>query len=219
MILIKKEDSAVSPVVGVMLMLVVVIIIAALVSAFGGGLMESQKKVPQATFSGSYSQYNGLTITHMGGDSLDTTDTVIVIRRSDEFGEGQSLYGQLRVNESTITNGEYEVVKGSVTSSESTSTGSLRYWTNATGGTHGVFSWTPGQTMYVKGGTDLQNSGLINSANWPPCYNAGVNGFRGGTTCTVVDLNNQYNIGKKITVEIMQKNGKMISSFDIPVQP
>jgi len=42
-------DSAVSPVVGVMLMLVVTIIIAAVVSAFAGGLGGSQTKTPQAT--------------------------------------------------------------------------------------------------------------------------------------------------------------------------
>jgi archaeal type IV pilus assembly protein PilA len=44
-----NQDSAVSPVVGVMLMLVVTIIIAAVVSAFAGGLGGSQTKTPQAT--------------------------------------------------------------------------------------------------------------------------------------------------------------------------
>ena len=43
------RNSAVSPVVGVMLMLVVTIIIAAVVSAFAGGLSGSQTKTPQAT--------------------------------------------------------------------------------------------------------------------------------------------------------------------------
>jgi len=45
----RDQDSAVSPVVGVMLMLVVTIIIAAVVSAFAGGLSGSQTKTPQAT--------------------------------------------------------------------------------------------------------------------------------------------------------------------------
>lgn len=44
-----NHDSAVSPVVGVMLMLVVTIIIAAVVSAFAGGLGGSQVKTPVAT--------------------------------------------------------------------------------------------------------------------------------------------------------------------------
>ncbi|HJJ42434.1 MAG TPA: type IV pilin [Methanocorpusculum sp.] len=44
----QKKDSAVSPVVGVMLMLVVTIIIAAIVSAFAGGLVTSADKAPNA---------------------------------------------------------------------------------------------------------------------------------------------------------------------------
>jgi FlaG/FlaF family flagellin (archaellin) len=45
----KNADSAVSPVVGVMLMLVVTIIIAAVVSAFAGGLGSTQQKAPTAS--------------------------------------------------------------------------------------------------------------------------------------------------------------------------
>lgn len=202
------RDAAVSPVVGVMLMLVVVIIIGALVSAFGGSMMSNEKKVPQASFTGSYSQYNGLSITHMGGDSLETENTRIVIRPSEEFGKGQSLYGQLLVNESTITNGKPDYGMNNLS-------GSLRYWRNVSGGTYGITSWRPGETMYVNGGADLVGSGLTKT--WPPCYNENLG--RGKDNCYVTDLNNQYNIGKKLTVEIMQRNGKMISSFDIIVQP
>jgi len=60
-----KQDSAVSPVVGVMLMLVVTIIIAAVVSAFAGGVSGSQTKTPVATITasefyvgGTYDLYN-----------------------------------------------------------------------------------------------------------------------------------------------------------------
>jgi len=42
-------ESAVSPVVGVLLMLVVTIIIAAVVSGFAGGLVSGEKKAPQMT--------------------------------------------------------------------------------------------------------------------------------------------------------------------------
>ncbi|MFA5330871.1 MAG: type IV pilin N-terminal domain-containing protein [Methanoregula sp.] len=45
-----KQESAVSPVVGVMLMLVVTIIIAAVVSAFAGGLAGTSKEAPVASF-------------------------------------------------------------------------------------------------------------------------------------------------------------------------
>jgi FlaG/FlaF family flagellin (archaellin) len=44
------NDSAVSPVVGVMLMLVVVIIIAAVVSGFAGSLVSGERKTPSASF-------------------------------------------------------------------------------------------------------------------------------------------------------------------------
>lgn len=44
-----KKDSAVSPVVGVMLMLVVTIIIAAVVSGFAGGLAGNNQKTPELT--------------------------------------------------------------------------------------------------------------------------------------------------------------------------
>ena len=45
-----KKESAVSPVVGVMLMLVVTIILAAVVSAFAGGLTGTTKEAPVASF-------------------------------------------------------------------------------------------------------------------------------------------------------------------------
>ncbi len=42
----KKNDRAVSPVIGVMLMLVVVVIIAAVVSGFSGGLLAGKSQKP-----------------------------------------------------------------------------------------------------------------------------------------------------------------------------
>lgn len=206
----RKTESAVSPVVGIMLMLVVTVIIAALVSAFGGSMLQTQEKVPQASFSGHYSQMNGLSMTHTGGDSLETRDIQVVIRPSEEFGRGQSEYGQLFVNASTITNGQID----------SLNTKQLRYWRNYTDGTYGVMSWRPGETMYVKGGEDLQNSGILNNPkDWPPCYNEKLTGGQSGDWCFVASLNNQINVGKSVTVEIMKKDGKLISSFPVVVEP
>ncbi len=85
----KERESAVSPVVGVMLMLVVTIIIAATVSAFAGGLVGSADKAPQATFEVKISTTLAtwsvpahveptMTITHLGGDPIDTARTKIV---------------------------------------------------------------------------------------------------------------------------------------------
>lgn len=81
----KERESAVSPVVGVMLMLVVTIIIAATVSAFAGGLVGSSDKAPQAAFDvkivhtvQTWAIEPTMTITHLGGDPIDTARTKII---------------------------------------------------------------------------------------------------------------------------------------------
>lgn len=88
----KERESAVSPVVGVMLMLVVTIIIAATVSAFAGGLVGTTSKAPQAAFDVKITTHlvDGskwgegvgnsptMVITHLGGDNLDTARTKII---------------------------------------------------------------------------------------------------------------------------------------------
>lgn len=80
----EKKDSAVSPVVGVMLMLVVTIIIAAVVAAFAGGLISTTSVAPKAslettiTLDGGMSGNNAMTIKHLGGDPIDTGDVKLV---------------------------------------------------------------------------------------------------------------------------------------------
>jgi len=97
----KDNESAVSPVVGVMLMLVVTIIIAALVSAYAGGLGTGTSKAPQVGIQAKFSNTTGLTISHTGGDTVNTLKTKIVVSPSDDFGS----YGQLRwvVNSSVVS--------------------------------------------------------------------------------------------------------------------
>ena len=81
-----EKESAVSPVVGVMLMLVVTIIIAAVVAAFAGGMANTTESVPNAvldvhiysaanvggTMSKTYAP--DFTIDHLSGDALNTAD-------------------------------------------------------------------------------------------------------------------------------------------------
>lgn len=208
---LNQREDAVSPVVGVMLLLVVTIIIAAVVSAFGGSLMESDGKAPQASITGRYSQYNGLTMTHNDGESLQVDDIYVVLRPSDEFGRGQGEYGHKIVNLSTITD-----VKGN-------------RWIKPETATYGVLSWRPGESMYVRGGDDLNCSNIITHGfdkdgkefgDWPPCYNDNLQGnWGGGNYCFVTGLNNQFNIGKTVTLEIYQKNGKLISSSPMVIEP
>jgi FlaG/FlaF family flagellin (archaellin) len=99
-----EHESAVSPVVGVMLMLVVTIIIAAVVSAFAGGMSSDQSKTPQATIKASvdiekiedtdktdwaptypagFTAKNGLLFEHQGGDPFELADIYIQMQSGD----------------------------------------------------------------------------------------------------------------------------------------
>lgn len=100
----KNNTTAVSPVVGVMLMLVVTIIIAAIVSAFAGGAVSGQNKVPQATITGKFSISNGLQISHSGGDGLPTADAVFTIRDGPLFGQNLEQKTAQVLNKTLITN-------------------------------------------------------------------------------------------------------------------
>jgi hypothetical protein len=73
-------------------MLVVTIIIAAVVSGFAGNLMGDPKKTPQASISAEFSQSKGLTISHIGGDPLDTRWTKIYIRPTGMVSGGIDQY-------------------------------------------------------------------------------------------------------------------------------
>ena len=205
MLILRNDENGVSPVIGVMLMLVVTIIIAAVVSGFAGGMMQTKEPAPQASVSASYSQYNGLTMTLDAGDSIETRDVRLYIRPSDEFGRGQDLYGELLINQACISD-----AYGS-------------YWIDATDGTYGVMSWRPGETMYVIGGEDLQNSGILdNPKDWPPCYNTALNGGKAGgikAHCYVESINNQINVGKTVTLEVVQSDGQVIASAEMSVEP
>jgi len=107
-----KGDQAVSPVVGVMLMLVVTIIIAAVVSAFAGGMSTGKDKAPQATVKAKFSQSNGMEIYHMGGDTINTQSTSVIVRPTRSFGN----YDQLSwvINKSVIKTDNKDWVNQSV---------------------------------------------------------------------------------------------------------
>jgi len=98
----KMNNKAVSPVIGVMLMLVVTIIIAAVVSAFAGGMANEQEKVPQVRITATYSQSQGMAITHQGGDPIATDTVTVTVRPSKTFGNAQHIVSI--VNKSSITN-------------------------------------------------------------------------------------------------------------------
>jgi FlaG/FlaF family flagellin (archaellin) len=84
---IADRDTAVSPVVGVMLMLSLTVMIAAIVSAAAGGLSGTEKKAPSAILDVTFyavKDYGGyslpsLTIKHISGNVLPTKDLQIIL--------------------------------------------------------------------------------------------------------------------------------------------
>jgi len=103
--MIRRNDAAVSPVVGVMLMLVVTIIIAAVVSAFAGGIAGEQHKTPQSTltakgiiqdiqgtidpdtydltYPAGFTAANGLLFENTGGSTFSLNDIDIQLQYQD----------------------------------------------------------------------------------------------------------------------------------------
>jgi FlaG/FlaF family flagellin (archaellin) len=130
--MIKRTESAVSPVVGVMLMLVVTIIIAAIVSAFSGGLVSGVNKPPQATISGKFSLSQGFTITQSGGDTLALQNTKFVIRDGPTFGNNIGQQTADVLNKSLMQN---------------TRTGN--YVLSADGTTYYETAFIPGDNLFI----------------------------------------------------------------------
>ena len=128
-------NEAVSPVVGVMLMLVVTIIIAAVVSAFAGGLTESTSKAPQVVLKGTYSQTDGLTLSHQGGDAIGTSDTIIIVRLGDTFGSAEHMAWTQNATNIVDTRGKEP--------------GSTNAWLRSAGHS-GVKSFAPGDNVYIE---------------------------------------------------------------------
>ncbi|PSQ51972.1 type IV pilin [Halobacteriales archaeon SW_8_65_20] len=65
-----NDDSAVSPVIGVILMVAITVILAAVIGTFVLGLGSNVQSVPSAQFSFDYDS-GDVTVTHDGGDSID----------------------------------------------------------------------------------------------------------------------------------------------------
>ncbi|MBQ3717840.1 MAG: type IV pilin N-terminal domain-containing protein [Methanomicrobium sp.] len=186
------NNEAVSPVVGVMLMLVVTIIVAAVVSAFAGGLTESTSKAPQVSLKATYSQTDGLAISHQGGDTIGTIDTVVIARLSDTFGDASHMAWTL--NASTIV-----CKRGStVGTSFNSSTKEGAWLTN--GGMSGVKSFAPGDNAYIE----------------PPYH---TNELMQPGAGRVYKFDDPDNIGKTFWLEFADKSGKTFAKTEVKIAP
>jgi len=83
--LFARDESAVSPVIGVILMVAITVILAAVIGTFVLGLgNQLQSSSPSASFSFSYDSSEGnLTITHNGGDGV-AADQLFVVGSNDD---------------------------------------------------------------------------------------------------------------------------------------
>ena len=87
------DDSAVSPVIGVILMVAITVILAAVIGTFvlnlGQGINQS---APQASFGFDYEEPN-VTVTHQSGDSIDSDQLSLVVEGEDpeEWGGDESV--------------------------------------------------------------------------------------------------------------------------------
>jgi archaeal type IV pilus assembly protein PilA len=101
-----QENSAVSPVIGVLLMLTLTLIIAAIVNSYAGGLAETEPKAPvmtlQASYHSAYSE-NALEIRHISGDSIPTSSIKAILRPSETFGK-EALHQISQIDKKFITN-------------------------------------------------------------------------------------------------------------------
>ena len=187
----KYSDSAVSPVVGVMLMLVVTIIIAAVVSAFAGGMGSSQEKVPQVTIKAEYSQSNGMKIYHNGGDTLTIGDFKIFLTPSKNFYSIESDSYVTQIDPKLISNGYNDTAV---------------MWYDGKGGRQ-VPRFASGDIAAINVTncyTDRLTPSLMYKAPGPsPAINYGIN-------------NSAY-VGATFFLDFTTKDGKRITRVEVPI--
>ncbi|MDD1728587.1 MAG: type IV pilin N-terminal domain-containing protein [Methanospirillum sp.] len=104
-----RTESAVSPVIGVLLMLTLTLIIAAIVNSYAGGLIETKDKPPSVTLQGEFHQSQSnqsnasLTITHISGDPLPVSEVSIILKPTKTFGpDADNKF--VEINKKFITN-------------------------------------------------------------------------------------------------------------------
>jgi FlaG/FlaF family flagellin (archaellin) len=196
----KKNECAVSPVVGVMLMLVVTIIIAAVVSAYGGSMTSSQKKIPQATIKAGFSITDGMTIQHAGGDPLPMNDMVFTIWDGPTFGMDSE-----------------EITKQTL---------DLKNMTDASGnpvifsdGTYNITSFKAGTALTIT--PDNCNCDVFQPSIVPSDYDEYGNGAEYTGTATKrfgLCIRNTANIGNQFVLSVSDKRGNLIGKTDITVE-
>lgn len=186
----RRNEHAVSPVVGVMLMLVVTIIIAAVVSAFAGGMGSSQSKTPQVSLSAEYSVANGMKIFHNGGDTLTIGDFKILIKPSKNFDSIESDAYVTEINQRLISNGD-----------RNATTGVYTMWYDAKGG-RAVPRFAAGEIA------------IINASNCATDKLAPSMMYSGRN----MGYNQTSKIGSTFFLDFVTNDGKRIAIIEVPIK-
>ncbi|MFC6824512.1 type IV pilin [Halopelagius fulvigenes] len=130
------DDSAVSPVIGVILMVAITVILAAVIGTFvlnlGGSISETS---PQASFGFDYHDKDadastyGVVVTHETGDSIDADSASLDVVASDNSLSSTTFSGQ--VSAGTAINSSATGYEGSETISSGSTVRVV--WTNENG--------------------------------------------------------------------------------------
>ncbi len=170
-----SNQSAVSPVIGVMLMLVVTIIIAAVVSAFAGGSLGSQTKTPQATIRGVFSQSGGMQIIHTGGDAIPASTLMFTMTSDGTFGQGLSSVSNQIIQKNLIADKDGNLLQN-------------------TDGTTSVTKFGSGDTLYI-------SKANIACTALQPQFSDYVSRYNLNSLC----YDNSANVGKTFTLTMSDK--------------
>lgn len=126
----KKNEEAVSPVIGVILMVAITVILAAVIAAFVFNIGGSQSKTPVASLQikSASATNDNITISHSGGDAVDLSKVKAII----EQGGSRNTISPLNTSTQIIYVGDNLVIQENSTVSV--------YVNGAKGGTTGTSS-------------------------------------------------------------------------------
>jgi len=90
---LRSDDSAVSPVIGVILMVAITVILAAVIGTFVLNLgNQVQSSAPQASFSFEQHNNTAVTVTHDGGDTIPHDNIEVTVNGSTAQGQNGDTF-------------------------------------------------------------------------------------------------------------------------------
>lgn len=192
--LFRKNEKAVSPVIGVMLMLVVTVILAAAVSGFSGGLVGDSSKASQLAMKADFSKSQGMTITHMGGDIINTLETNIIVSPTKDFGNYENL--KWKVNTTVVMINK---------------DGTPTKWNDPAAGSSDLArTFQPGEVAFVNAGNLVNVQPETYSTSTDMSLDAYSTRF-GFLTDTAV--------GQRFVLSLVDSEGKTIAKTEVVIRP